>query len=241
GASPPITTVATNGTYSIDAFASASSGPKALKILKSTDPTTGAKTWVYVEARQPIGFDAVLVTTESTVGIATTIPDGVLVHLGTDSSGNSGSLLDMSPAADTSIWDWLVNAPLLVGQSFNDPAAGVTMTTESVTSTGGTVTVRFEVALTVMTDRSSYTPSQAGSISATVRSGGTPVSNASVSFKVTKANGTLTTASATTGTNGTAVYKLRLGRQDPPGLYQASAVATKDGMAMSATTSFTVQ
>jgi Gametolysin peptidase M11 len=241
GSSPPITTATTNGTYFIEAYASASPGPKALKILKSTDSTTGAKTWYYVEARKPIGFDAVLDTTASTVGIVTTIPDGVLVHLGTESSGNSGSLLDMSPATDTSIWDWLVDAPLLVGQTFSDPAAGVTMTTESVTSTGATVTVSFEAALTVTTDRSNYTRNQSVSITATVRSGGSPVTNAAVSFSVTKANGVLVTASGTTGSNGTAVYKLRLGRQDPPGLYRAGAVATGSGMSASGTTSFMVQ
>jgi hypothetical protein len=241
GASPPITTVTMSGTYVLEVYESAGSGPKALKILKSTDSTTGAKTWYYVEARQPIGFDTVLNTTASTVGITTTIPNGVLVRLGTESSPNSGSLLDMSPATDTSIWDWLVDAPLLVGQSFSDPAAGVTMTTESVTSTGATVTVSFDAAVTVSTDRPTYTRNQSVSITATVRSGGSPVANAAVSFTVTKANGALVTATASTGTNGTAVYKLRLGRQDPTGLYQAGAVATKSGMSISATTNFMVQ
>src|SRR5205814_9533941 len=41
GASPPITTVLTEGTYTLEAYELAGSGPKALKILKSTDPATG--------------------------------------------------------------------------------------------------------------------------------------------------------------------------------------------------------
>src|SRR5439155_2827922 len=101
GSSPPITTVTTSGTYILEAYEWASSGPKALKILKSTDATTGAKTWYYVEARQAIGFDSFLATTQNTVGIASTIQNGALVSLGTDGNGNSSGLLDMSPATET--------------------------------------------------------------------------------------------------------------------------------------------
>src|SRR5205085_3337607 len=49
GSSPSITTVTTSGTYILEAYESVNSGPKALKILKSTDSTTGAKTWYYLE------------------------------------------------------------------------------------------------------------------------------------------------------------------------------------------------
>src|SRR5882724_7126073 len=60
GASPSIQTIQTSGTYTIDTYELGGSGPNALKILKSTDPTSGAKTWYYTEARQGIGFDAFL-------------------------------------------------------------------------------------------------------------------------------------------------------------------------------------
>jgi hypothetical protein len=62
GVSPPITTVVSDGTYTLETYESAGSGPKALKILKSTDPSTGKRTWYYVESRQAIGFDAFLAT-----------------------------------------------------------------------------------------------------------------------------------------------------------------------------------
>ncbi len=241
GSSPPITTVTASGTYILEAYESANSGPKALKILKSTDPTTGAKTWYYLEARRALGFDSFLATTASTTGIATTIPNGVLVHLGTESSGNSSALLDMSPATDTLIWDWLVDAPLLVGQSFSDPTAGLTITTAWVTSTGAAVTVRFGEGVTVSTDQPSYTRSQTVSITATVHSGGSPVAKAAVTFTVTKPTGAVVTGTATTGTDGTAVYKLRLKQQDPVGMYQVGVVATNGALSGSATTTFAVQ
>src|SRR6266568_7408858 len=59
GASPAITTVTSSGTYTITPY-ELGSGPNGLKILKSTDSTTGAKTWYYIEARQAAGFDAFL-------------------------------------------------------------------------------------------------------------------------------------------------------------------------------------
>src|SRR3989454_5276368 len=57
GVSPPITTVQGGGTYALDPYEADGSGANALKILQSTDPTTGKKTWYYVEYRQAIGFD----------------------------------------------------------------------------------------------------------------------------------------------------------------------------------------
>src|SRR5207253_4043982 len=71
GTSPPIMTVPTSGTYVLETYETAGSGPKALKILKSTDPTTGYRTWYYVEARKAIGFDEFLatVTNNATNGV----------------------------------------------------------------------------------------------------------------------------------------------------------------------------
>src|SRR6185503_3178420 len=85
---------------------------------------------------------------------------GVLVHFGTESYGNSSYLLDMTPESGSSIyWDWQDPA-LVVGQSFQDPQAGVTLTTEWVSDTGATVTVRFDETMKILTDRSSYTRTQ---------------------------------------------------------------------------------
>ena len=45
GASPPITTVSASGTDMLDPFEARTINLNALKILQSTDPTTGARTW----------------------------------------------------------------------------------------------------------------------------------------------------------------------------------------------------
>lgn len=136
GASPSIQTVQASGTYTINPYELGSSGPNALKILKSTDPTTGAKTWYYLEARQAIGFDAFLSNPTYYTQNETA---GVLFHLGTDGNGNTAEMLDMTPATPTSS-GWF-DPSLVVGQSFQDSTAGVTIAPTAVSSTGATVQI----------------------------------------------------------------------------------------------------
>ena len=105
-------------------------GAKALKILKSTDPTTGIHTWYYVEFRQAIGFDSFLSSGYNNV------LNGVVIRTGSESDGNSSYLLDMTPQTD----DW-TDPALDSGLSFTDPLSGVTVKTISVTSIGASVTL----------------------------------------------------------------------------------------------------
>lgn len=135
GSSPAITTVTSSGTYTITPYEQGP-GPNALKILKSTDPTTGAKTWYYIEARQAVGFDAFLANAAYYTQNETT---GVLFHIGTDTDPNSSQLLDMTPATPTTSGWW--DPSLVVGQSFTDSAAGVTITPTAVSGTGATVQI----------------------------------------------------------------------------------------------------
>ncbi|MGR8981593.1 MAG: Ig-like domain-containing protein [Gammaproteobacteria bacterium] len=245
GVSPEIVTVESDGTYQLDAYESAGTGPKALKILKSTDAVTGAKAWYYIESRQAMGFDSFLTDN-------TNVVSGVLIHTGTEGNGDSSYLLDITPASEyLTTYDWLDPA-LISGESYSDANAGVTITADSVTTSGAMVTVIFGTGgggtgtgspptVSVSTDLPSYTKGQIVTVTTWVNSGGNPVSNASVSFKITEPNGAITNSSATTGSDGTAVYKLRLRKQDPSGIYKAETVATKDSMSGSAATQFTVQ
>jgi len=125
GVSPPITTVLASGDYSIDPYALPGTSPKALKILKSTDPTTGARTWYYVEYRQAVGFDGVLASGGSLMN-ASNILNGVVIHTGAeDNGGYDNHLLDMTPET----YALYTRDPALdVGKSFSDPDAGVTIT-----------------------------------------------------------------------------------------------------------------
>jgi hypothetical protein len=131
GISPPITTVTASGTYQLAVFESISSSAEALKILKAIDPTSGAKTWYYVEARQGIGFDSFL-------GGNNNVLTGVVIHTGAEASASSSYLLDMTPK--TSSWS---DPALDVGKSFSDADAQVTIRPLSVSSTGASVSVTF--------------------------------------------------------------------------------------------------
>jgi M6 family metalloprotease-like protein len=137
GSSPSIQTVTSSGTYTIYPYELAGSGPNALKILQSTNSTTGAKTSYYLESRQAIGLDAFLTTWP--YGSTQNETTGVLFHLGTDGDGNSSELLDMTPATQPE--NNYFDSALTVGQSFADSSAGVTFTPTSVTSTSATIQI----------------------------------------------------------------------------------------------------
>ncbi len=155
GASPSIQTVTTSGTYTINTYELGGSGPNALKIWKSTDPTTGAKTWYYLEARQAVGFDAFLTNPIYWTQNETT---GVLFHVGTDGDGNTGDLLDMTPATPT-YRAWF-DPSLVVGQSFQDPAAAVSFAPTVVSSSGATVQITFGPVCAAAAPTVSVSPSQ---------------------------------------------------------------------------------
>ena len=138
-ASPTIQTVTASGTYTINTYELSGPGPNALKILKSTDPTTGAKTWYYLEQRQSVGFDSFF--TDGTCFTCGTQNEtnGVLFHIGTDGDGNSGDMLDITPATPTA--NGYYDQSLAVGQSFQDAAANLTVTPTAVNSAGATVQI----------------------------------------------------------------------------------------------------
>src|SRR5439155_1691968 len=89
----------------------------------------GAKTWYYVEYRQKIGFDNDI-----------NVPSGVLLHTGSDADANSSYQKDLAPLSST--FDPVLDA----GQSFSDPALGITFTTISADSSGALVNVGFSSA-----------------------------------------------------------------------------------------------
>ena len=118
GASPPITSASSNGSYSIYPLETLGNNPKAVKILKSINTSTGKSAYYYAECRQPIGFDAGLSSNANVL-------NGLVIHTGDEASGNSSYLLDMTPV--TASWN---DAALVTGLSFTDSASGVTLTSE---------------------------------------------------------------------------------------------------------------
>jgi hypothetical protein len=127
---PAIATASTSGVYAIEPFESPSAGgAKALRILKSVDAATGARTWYYVELRRPIGFDSFL-------SGSTNVPNGVVVRTAAEASANAHYLLDMTP--ETASW---YDPALVSARTFADPAAGLSLTTVSADDTGASVSV----------------------------------------------------------------------------------------------------
>lgn len=120
GSSPPITTVLSSGVYQIEPYEPVGSNPKALKVRSPFGD------WYYLEFRQATGFDA---------GISSNVSNGVVMHY-TDGNANGIYLLDMTPATVT--WS---DPALVVGQSFTDAGAGITISPISVSAAGAAVNV----------------------------------------------------------------------------------------------------
>jgi hypothetical protein len=158
GSSPPILTVQSNGSYTITPYEAQGSTTKALKVFRSKNASTGLTTWYYVEYRQALGFDSFLANYSN-------ITHGVVLHLGTDSSPNSGDLLDLTPS--TTSW---MDVALDTGLTFTDPNTGTSFTTVSTSSTGATVSVKLGGSTTATCTRAnpsiSLSPSQSASVAA---------------------------------------------------------------------------
>lgn len=133
--SPPIQTVTTSGTYTINLIENAIKNVKALKIPRTAN--VNANDFYYLEYRQGVGFDKYMPTCTDC-----DFTKGVLVHQGNSSDGNSGYMLDMSPLDNNKTK--LVT--LLPGNSFTDvnaPNGGVTFSVTSVSTNSATVKVIF--------------------------------------------------------------------------------------------------
>jgi hypothetical protein len=165
GAPFPVATVDSEGTYLLDVYETDfGSGPKTLKILKSTDRTTGDRTWYYLEYRQAIGFDDFLSSLPNVL-------NGVLIRTGSEASANSSFLLDMTPGSASGSGDFLDSA-LEVGESFYSADADLTITTQWTDGNQAAVSVTMGSEACVREDPSvELSPSEAQAVEA-----GTPVS-----------------------------------------------------------------
>jgi M6 family metalloprotease-like protein len=134
GSSPPITAVTASGIYNLVPYELADSNAKALKALKFNNPTNGLSYFYYIEYRQPLGFDSFISSMADQ-----NETNGVVVHLAEQGVPNSSDVLDMTPKSST-YFDWN-DVALVVGASYSDPDAGVTITTESANSSGATVSI----------------------------------------------------------------------------------------------------
>ncbi|MEH6576265.1 MAG: Ig-like domain-containing protein [Amphritea sp.] len=180
--SPPITTVATGGTYTISTLATDSSQPKALKVLNGTDSTTGQSSWFYLEYRQPTGFDSAIFDWSDPYSYPDNLQNGVIVHKAVQEDGNSSLLLDMTPDSTRYASHDLRDPALEVGQSYNDPDTGVTITPLSNDANGITVDISYKGGSTPTCTRTNPTISLTSGQSDWVAAG------TAVSYSITVTN-----------------------------------------------------
>jgi M6 family metalloprotease-like protein len=125
---PNILTVRQGGTYAIQPLEKAvGCGTQAIRIARTTSE------YYYVDYHQRIGIDMAYAENAPIV-------NGVLVYLGGNYTSGSANtkMLDMTPA--TTSFD---DAPLLVGQTYDDPAGLVSITLESRDANAAQVRVTF--------------------------------------------------------------------------------------------------
>jgi hypothetical protein len=177
-----------------------------------------------------------------------------------DTSGCSAANFDLAAAAPAGWTAAFSKSPLSVGPGAN-ASASLTLTspldahgfqtvpvkatnqaapayTASASATQMVVTA---LDVVVSTDKAAYSRNQQVTIQAIVRVEGSPASNASVTFTVTKPNGAAVMGRVATDTTGTAAFKVRLNKKDPVGTYAVTATADLNGVSGTASTSFTAQ
>lgn len=245
GVSPPLITVEAGGQYTLDGYATTGTGPKALKILRSSDLTTGKRTWYFVEYRKAFGFDSNLATATNS-----NVYHGTLMHSGSESTGNSSYILDMTP--ETSNWS---DPALVADKSFSDSNAGVTITTLWENGAQASVDVNFGAATCAPANpQVAVSPSQGPWVPA-----GTPVAFtvtvankdsaacANASFTLTSVvpggwSGTYDSASLTLapGASGSRILTVTSSLSATDGFYNITTTAAKGGYTGSASATYVV-
>jgi hypothetical protein len=141
-----ITTVTSNGSYTIKPIEIAGTVTQALKVKRADIPLDLSNPiqnnddgYYYVEFRRPIGFDA-------PYGDKTPITNGVSIRLAREENyGNPGKtwLIDTNPGYNETLKtdNFTYDAPLLVGQSFIDTVKGVKITLVKIDANSATVDI----------------------------------------------------------------------------------------------------
>jgi MYXO-CTERM domain-containing protein len=166
--------VTASGTFNLVPFEQACDGVQFLQIAAPKSrtfnrpaggggpATTETFAYYYLELRTPIDFDG-------TLGNTRALTPMVLVHVGNDlrdrnQTGLHTFLLDMTPS--TAGRNAFNDAGLPVGQTFTDPAGGVSFTVQSATASGATIDVSFAAgsgAGPTCLDGAAFTPPGPGS------------------------------------------------------------------------------
>jgi uncharacterized protein YfaS (alpha-2-macroglobulin family) len=173
---------------------------------------------------------------DSSFSLQAAVPSGWTAAFG-------NSVLNVAPggSATTSLQ---ITSPASASDGFYNIGVRVENSSSSAFSASASVTnvIASSIQVRASTNQASYSSNRTVSISATSIIGGSPCSGASMTFTVTRPNGTTITGNAVTGENGTATFGYRLNKkQDPDGVYNVRVSASLDGVYGVGTTSFTVR
>jgi hypothetical protein len=171
----------------------------------------------------------------SSFSLQATVPDGWTATFAI-------AALVISPAASASTTLQVISAVSAV-EGFYSVEATATNSADPTyaASAWATYVIVAGFEITVSTDQPTYTTNQSVFITAIVTANGSAVAGAAVTFTITEPTAVITTGMATTGSDGKAVYKFRLKKNDPLGIYQVRANASLTGVSGTAEGSFTVQ
>lgn len=232
----------TNLSFSVDSATSSAMGVSVfygpVPCVTSTPTVSVSPSNPSGQAGSPINYTVTVTNTDSSGCVAsdfqlsTSLPDGWTTTL-------PGSL-NIAPGASVSA-GMSKTAP--TGTSPATYPVDTKATRGSNNAAGNanaTIVVPPTVSITVSS--STYAPRSTVTMTASVTSGGSNASGASVKFTLTKPGNKTATKTVTANSAGVATWNYRLGGKDPAGSYQVSATATHNGLtSTSNTATFTVQ
>ena len=172
--------------------------------------------------------------TSSTFSLQANLPSGW-------NASFANPTLTVAPGASASTTLSVSSASSTSNGSYPFAAAVTNTSSGNSGSATATFTVASSLGVTVSTDRSTYNRKQTVTMTGVVRANGSAVPGATVSFTMTRSNGTTISQSAVTGSNGSASTRFQLRKPDPTGMYQGRGASNMNGASGSATTNFSVQ
>ncbi|WP_199774895.1 MULTISPECIES: Ig-like domain-containing protein [unclassified Pseudoalteromonas] len=135
--------VTQSGTYAITNYETQGNEPVTIKVPRGIDPTTGKKSWFYIEYRQSVGYDDFL-DARSYVFYRGDVTDGIVIRSALEGDERSSNLLHFKMGSEyyaiTGSNDWYDPA-MPVGGTYTDPLSGATISLKSANGTQAEVTV----------------------------------------------------------------------------------------------------
>ena len=188
--------------------------PKVLKILKSN--VNGAKTYYYLEARRPIGWDTYLFSN-------TNVSTGVVFHVGDPL--HPSTLLDLTPETSS-----FLDPALTVGKTYVDKEAGITITTKTADLDGAVVNVSFDSTPPILpaTQPITIEVTKLSYVSEIITTVDTKAPQIRVVFTLTKPDAQILRTVVTSNREGKAVWKFTLPKNSIKGEYKLSAFTPKE-------------